>query len=258
MTSSPPPAVVKADIVAGLRRLGVAPGDTALVHSSLSAFGRVEGGADAVIDAVLEALGPDGTAVFPAFNWRKYHAITEPVVFDVAHESVKDEVGTIPETFRLRPGVLRSAHICHSITALGPKAKYIMGPDVKSWGRESAFGRLEELNAWNLLLGVKTTSCTALHHCEDLMQVPYRAYRDFSGSVVILPDGRREPCRAVEFLPKPGNRADFAKMEAVFAENGVLSTTTVGNAKLLAVRMQDLVRVTTACLKENNRFLLVK
>ncbi|MCK5804218.1 MAG: AAC(3) family N-acetyltransferase, partial [Lentisphaeria bacterium] len=139
-----------------------------------------------------------------------------------------------------------------------PQARNVMGDGGKSWGPTSSFGQLEELNAWNLLLGVTTTSCTALHHCEDLMQVPYRSYRSYEDSTLVLADGTRQSCQSIEFLPQPGTRADFAKMEAVFAEQGVLRTTTVGGAKLLAIRMQDLVRVTMAGLTEDIHYLCAK
>ncbi len=52
--------VTHADIVAGLRSMGVQPGDLILVHSSLSSFGHVEGGAETVINALpgfVEATG---------------------------------------------------------------------------------------------------------------------------------------------------------------------------------------------------------
>ena len=249
------PAVTQSDLFAGLRRIGVASGDVALVHSSLSAFGRVEGGADAVIDAVIDAVARDGTVVFPAFTWRAYHDISEPVVFDMARESVKEEVGLIPETFRNRPGVIRSPHLCHSVCALGPQARDVMGDGTKSWGPGSSFGQLEELDVWNLLLGVGTGVCTAIHHVEDLMQVPYRHYRGYEGSTIIYPDGRREACRSIEFLPEPGIHQTFPKMEAVFAERGVLRATKVGNAKVLGIRMRDLVRVTKECLQKDIYFL---
>lgn len=45
--------VRKEDIKAGLRKSDLKKGDSLGVHSSLSSFGRVEGGADAVIDALL-------------------------------------------------------------------------------------------------------------------------------------------------------------------------------------------------------------
>jgi len=45
--------VSKEDIKAGLRKLGLKKGDIVGVHSSLSSFGYVEGGADAVIDSLF-------------------------------------------------------------------------------------------------------------------------------------------------------------------------------------------------------------
>jgi len=250
------PTVTKADILAGLRRVGLEPGDVVLVHSSLSAFGRVEGGADTVIDALLEVLGPEGTAVFPTFTWGRYHAITEPVVFDLAREPVKDEMGIIPETFRTRPGVVRSPHICHSVAALGPHAKDVLGTTGHAWGPGSTFAQLETLNAWNLFLGVGTRSCTALHHVEELMQVPYREHRDYPGSEFLMPDGTRRPCDSVEFLRKPGYRNDFAKMERIFAEHGVLHATQIGRASILNIRIRDIVRIGCAYLEQDIYFLL--
>lgn len=255
--TSTAPVVTRQDIVAGLRRVGLKPGNVAMIHSSLSAFGRVDGGPDTVIDAVLDVLGPNGTAVFPAFTWGRCHAIEEPVVFDLAREEVKTEVGIIPETFRRRPGVLRSPHLCHSFSALGPHA-----PDVMvgghAWGPDSAFARFEELDAWNLFLGVGTGSCTALHHVEELMHVPYREFRDYKGSVFLMPDGSRRPCDSVEFVRKPGVRNDFIKMGQVLAEHNVLRSTMVGTARILNVRIRDIVRIGCAYLEEDIEFLLQK
>ncbi len=50
--------IAKDDIKKGLTSVGLNHGNVVLVHSSLSSFGYVEGGADAVIDALLEIVGP--------------------------------------------------------------------------------------------------------------------------------------------------------------------------------------------------------
>ncbi|NOX44142.1 MAG: AAC(3) family N-acetyltransferase, partial [Caldiserica bacterium] len=60
--------VTKDDIVRGLRELGLEVGAIVGVHSSLSSFGYVEGGADAVIDALLEVVGEEGTVVMPTHS----------------------------------------------------------------------------------------------------------------------------------------------------------------------------------------------
>lgn len=62
------PHVTSADIAQGLRRVGLGKGDLVVVHSSLSAFGYVEGGADGVITALLETVGEEGTVAMPTFH----------------------------------------------------------------------------------------------------------------------------------------------------------------------------------------------
>lgn len=44
------------------QRLGIERGDALIVHSSFRSLGRIDGGADAVIDALLDVIGPDAEA----------------------------------------------------------------------------------------------------------------------------------------------------------------------------------------------------
>ena len=47
----------KATLVKQFKALGIKEGMTLLVHSSLRRVGKVDGGADTIIDALLEVLG---------------------------------------------------------------------------------------------------------------------------------------------------------------------------------------------------------
>ena len=80
--------VTKDDIAGELVGLGVPRGGLLFVHSSLSAIGEVEGGADAVVDALLEALGPEGTLVVPTFTYADPHDYPDSIdpkwIFDPA------------------------------------------------------------------------------------------------------------------------------------------------------------------------------
>ena len=57
-------------IAKDLYALGIRPGDTVLVHSSLKSLGPVPGGAETVIQGLLKALGDEGTLLFPECIYR--------------------------------------------------------------------------------------------------------------------------------------------------------------------------------------------
>ncbi len=249
------PHVTQGDILTGLREVGLSEGDVVLVHSSLSAFGYVEGGADAVIDALLDAVGDTGTVVVPTFNWGPFHNATG-VTLDLRNTSCRSEMGIIPETFRLREEATRSTHICHPVAAIGPRTREVMGHGVSSFGAGSTFHALYDHDAWNLLLGVEFTSCTELHAVEEYMQVPYRYHRDYPESTIILEDGTEVPSHSREFLRHDGYLNDFGKMRAVFEQHDVLHTTEVGDALVTNVRIRDIFDITREYMEEDIGFLL--
>ena len=51
-----------------LRKLGVAPDQSILLHSSMRSLGWVEGGEAAVVAALSGVIGPGGTIVVPAMT----------------------------------------------------------------------------------------------------------------------------------------------------------------------------------------------
>ena len=55
------PLILKQDLLAAFRKLGMQPGMTVMVHTSLSSMGYVCGGAPTVIEALLETVGSEGT-----------------------------------------------------------------------------------------------------------------------------------------------------------------------------------------------------
>lgn len=247
------PRVTQSDIARGLEELGIRRGEVVYVHSSLSAFGRVDGGADAVIDALLATVGPQGTVVVPTFTWERNHA--EPVVvFDGANDP--SEVGRITEVFRQRPEAIRNEHVCHSTAAIGPAAESVMGGSVHPFAFDASLYKCYELGSWYVFLGCGFTSGTALHTVEEIMQVPYRYYRDFEDSTVIRPDGTRVPAVSLEFLREEGYRNGFAKMDAVFDADGILRHTRMGNAALTAARIRDVIDRGVRYLEEDICYLL--
>src|SRR5205814_5623144 len=138
-------------LVADLRTLGVHHGMTLLVHASLKSLGAVPGGAETVIQSLLDALGPRGTLLLPALS---YQAVKQSPRFDVLR--TPSCVGVIPEHFRMRPGTLRSMHPTHSICAIGAAAKHLLADhhlDDTPVGPHSPLRKLTEAGGYLLMLG---------------------------------------------------------------------------------------------------------
>lgn len=68
--------VTKQDILEALEKVGVCKGQVLMVHTSLSSLGYVCGGAQVVIEALLEGVGREGTIMMPTQSWKNLDPAT--------------------------------------------------------------------------------------------------------------------------------------------------------------------------------------
>ena len=68
--------LVKDDFIHALKQVGVRDGQTIMVHTSLSSLGFVCGGAQTVIEALIECVGENGTLMMPSQSWKNLDAET--------------------------------------------------------------------------------------------------------------------------------------------------------------------------------------
>ena len=237
MSEKTPPPLDRAGVARRLEELGLAAGETVFVHSSLSSMGYVEGGADAVVDAFLDVLGPEGTLVVPAFTPRHRRSYS---VFDPANDH--SEVGRITETVRTRPGAYRSRNMRESMAALGPAAREMMRVHrAAAWGADGPFWKLYELDARIMLLGVPYYRSTFWHLIEQWTQPAYGRWHGFTARIREA-DGTEGPLGFLGFGPGPTLRqgmTDFNKLGARLEARGLVSIGAVGNAMARLFRARD-------------------
>ena len=82
------PLLRKKDLVQVFRKAGLGCIRHLIVHSSLSSLGRVDGGADAVIDALMEALDAQGSLLVPTFNYSLESGVFDPATVP-SHDAVR-------------------------------------------------------------------------------------------------------------------------------------------------------------------------
>ena len=63
--------ILKEEIVQKLREVGLEKGDVVMVHTFLKRMGYVCGGAQTVIEALMEVVGKDGTIMMPTQSWKR-------------------------------------------------------------------------------------------------------------------------------------------------------------------------------------------
>jgi aminoglycoside 3-N-acetyltransferase len=220
-------------LVQDMRGLGVAAGDVVMVHVSLSALGWVIGGAQTVVEALLAAVGERGTIVMAAqsshlsdpAHWSNppvppewFDAIrAETPAYDPVLTPIRG-IGAVAECFVRHPRTLRSSHPLASFAANGAAAEVIAGrhPLTPGLGDASPLGRLYELDARVLLVGVGHDRNTSLHLAEHRAAWPGK--RLYPQGAPVAQGGAR---RWIEYEDLVPNDEDFDEIGRAFNAAGL-------------------------------------
>ena len=166
------------DLILGLRelRLGKSP---VIVHSSLKSFGMVEGGPQALVNALIFTFP---SVLVPTFTYKTMLTpLTGPPQNAITYGSAENQnrlaefftpkmpadrlMGILPETLRKDGRAERSSHPIQSFAGIHAgellQAQSMTDP-------LGPLGALEKQAGWVLLLGVDHTVNTSIHYAEKL------------------------------------------------------------------------------------------
>ncbi len=223
--------VTRDDIAAALRRMGLGEGDIVLLHSSVASLGRVDGGAEAVVEAFLDVLGPEGTLVVPTFG----------------------ALGTITEVVRQRPDAVRSVHPKASVAAVGAAAEALCRDHWKAdlaHGPDTPYQRLADMGGYVCLLGVDQDRNTTLHTVEEILRLPYLSTT--AETTFETPEGT--VTRSWPFFPGP--HRDFIGLERRLEQAGKVRLSRLGRAAVRLMKALDLIEFCTAIGRADPAFVL--
>ncbi len=254
--------VLKQDIIEALGKVGVMQGQNIMVHTSLSSLGFVCGGAQVVVEALLECVGEDGTIMMPTQSWKNLDPEAgvhweEPKEW---WQTIRDNwpaydknitptntMGAVAEMFRQWPGALRSDHPARSVAAYGKNARYFTeNHDLSNiFGEGSPIGKLYELDGYVLLIGVGYDKNTSIHLAD--VRATYPGKHMTKESSAIKEDGKRV-WKTYETLYVDGE--DFEKIGQSFEQSCQVKRQSLGNGTLTFMKQRELVDFAVKWIEE--------
>jgi len=256
--------LTQANLKESLLSVGVRPGMVLICHSALSKIGWVVGGPVALILALEDILGSEGTLIMPAHSgdlsdpadwsnppvpegWKKIIRQTMPA-YDPDLTPTR-AIGRTAETFRKQAGVLRSGHPQFSFAAWGKAAHEITknhGLDF-GLGDQSPLARIYDLGGWILLLGVGQESNTSLHLAE--YRADFGSKKEIKQGAPMLVDGVRSWVHLREYDEQSDK---FPDIGSAFQEaGGITLEGKIGNAQTLLIPQKPLVDFAVSYIESN-------
>ena len=231
---------------------GISSGDILYVYSSMSRIGNVANGASDVINALLDAVGPDGTLAFPC------HLSPQHVVDNCKNGGLLDlrvakpHTGVVPTLALTLDDVERSSHPFASTCAIGKHAKYLTeGHDLdpRVCHSKSPLAKLLGLNGKLVGLGTDFATMAFYHVIEDIepgfplnvyLPPDEMHYMDFKGRHINRKVMRYDSTVSQTRIERPGGKFIRAVLLDYFRKNKIITETRVGNAATWIMSAVDL------------------
>ena len=155
-----------------------APRDSVIImHSSLRSVGDVEGGAEGLLDVLVEYFTAEGGLFcVPVHTWRNFG---KPDRYTLDVTSSENSLGAFSTVAAADPRAIRSENPTHSLAVFGDlaRAEKFIADDATvktATAPASCYGKLFEMGGSVLLVGVSHAQNTYLHCVAELLGLPNR------------------------------------------------------------------------------------
>lgn len=236
------------ELISLLRRILPSSPGVVLVHSSLAKLMPPESVDKKNVLAAMAGLVDNGwTLAFPAFTFSFCHG--KP--FDL--RSSASETGVLADwVLEMLPGAVRTRHPVYSFVVVGPRTKEIAACSARtSFGDDTPFAFFEQENAWQIALGNGVRDFTQCHRYEELANVPYRYWKEFSGQSD-FGDGAQIVTRRLFVLDlRLDAQRDWNIIFDKARSEGVLHEYPLWRGKVHIIKTDAIKRIVTAILTDD-------
>ena len=236
-----------ADLERVLHDLGVAAGDTLLLHSSFDEFAGFTGKPTAALAVLQRLITTDGILMVPTLPFTGTavgYAQGNPI-FDPARTASR--MGLLTELFRRMPNVVRSIHPTHAVAAWGQDAAAVVANHHLAGtpcGAGTPYARLLERRGKILLLGVDIRSVTFYHTIEELLEERFPA-SPFTKDTYRLKsrthDGTLIETETRLYEPSVSKRRNLLKLLPYLKHRGVWREKHLGRMDVVLLNAQDVL-----------------
>lgn len=254
--------LTKDDLKMAFAQMGIRKGMLVFVQSSLRPFGWVVGGAQAIIDALMETVTYDGTIVMPAFtknlsdpSMYKSGTVPRDSWYDIRQSSLPFNkrlsspvnMGEVAVQFMRNDAVLRSNHPAYSFLAWGKYAKLVVEKHPLHFGlsKDSPLSKIVDLNGFVLLAGMNYDKC-------EMFDLAQYSNRNCPIRVLTYPVEKGGNVHWIKMLDKEISTNAYKAIGATMEERGVVKTLEVGNATCRFFSAREAINSATVYLNINN------
>lgn len=248
------------DIAAALRAVGVREGDVVFSHTSVAMLGRPpvaltqEALSELFLDVFREVLGPEGTWVLPAYTY----SYTKGERFDPATTPPTKDMGALSLALWDHPDAVRSLDPIFSVVAIGGRAQELTaGVPTSCFGDDCFYARIVEADGAMLNIGIGSHSAL-LHHVEQMLGVPYRFLKPFSGVSVI--DGQERETEVgynVRALNNPRHVAYFMRLDRDGRADGSVQAARLGRGEINLIRARRMAQMAREGVERDPEYLVL-
>ena len=245
----------KADLLRQLSELHIPQGRVVLVHTSLRLIGKVEGGAQTILDALIEQYTADGGLLcIPTHTWDN---IGKEITLDINDPATC--LGVFSDFAAADPRGIRSENPTHSVVVFGDRKKALafIADETKIasvTAPDSCYGKLWEQEGYVLLVGVSHNKNTYLHAVDEIVHMPNRLSKEFLNFTVKRKSGELVNCRMklmdTDYTPDISWR--FHQYETAFRYHGGVTDGFLGNAPVQACSAVIMKETVELILKNNH------